>query len=284
MDWKRIAKRLLPPIALESLNRLQSYKNGTRSGYAWEGIYRNYNEAPRSGPAFEGDIWLDARRRNFERQLHAISDRKTSAKFVDEDTLLPFLVSIISAETDKIRILEFGGGLGESYLDLKSVVDPAIAIDYHVVEMARTCAQGLELFHGDHGIHFHSELPARLPAIDVVYVRSALQYVEDYAGLLRQLCAYSARFVLFVKLSAGNIPTFATAQRNLRGSTIPYWFINIRQLIQIMADAGYLLVFKNNLAKEYDQENFPEAYRLKHACNMLFARTTEKLFVRDDEV
>lgn len=59
------------------------------------------------------------------------------------------------------------------------------------------------------------------------------------------------------------------------GMTLPYWFLNVSEVIGIMAEHGYALIYKNAAAEDsYDQSNFPEAYRLGYACNLLFARAS----------
>jgi putative methyltransferase (TIGR04325 family) len=267
MNWKRIVKSCVPPIAIDLL---RSYKRSISPGYTWEGIYDHYKDVPENGLAFEGDVWVDSMRQLIEGEL---ADRKKGINSADtvENILLPFLVSVVCAESRSVRILDFGGGLGETYLHVKTLSDKGCQIDYHIVETPRMCEQGIALFQNQQ-IHFHSRLPVGLSDVDVVYVSSALQYVEDYVDLLEKLSAYHPRFVLFVKLSSGDIPTYATAQKNVRGSTIPYWFINIETLTQIMRDGGYSLIFRSVLEREYNQDNFPEEYRLKRACNLLFTK------------
>ena len=106
--------------------------------------------------------------------------------------------------------------------------------------------------------------------MDIVYTCSAMQYVEDYADLLKALCAYRPKYFLFVKLSAGDIPTYATAQKNVPGTVIPYLFLNVEEVIRIMKGNGYGLIYRCLLDREYDQGNFPPEYRLGRACNLLF--------------
>ncbi len=267
MNWKRIVKSCVPPIAIDLL---RSYKGGVRRGYTWAGIYEHYHDVPSTGLAFEGDVWAGSRCQLFESQFGRKNEINSAVAV--EDVLLPLLVSVLSTESRSVRILDFGGALGETYLRVKILLGQDCQVDYHVVETPRMCEQGIALFENNDQIHFHSSLPAGLSDVDVVYVSSALQYVEDYVDLLQKLSAYQPRFTFFVKLSSGDIPTYATAQKNLRGSTIPYWFINIEELLQIMRDAGYSLRFKSVLEREYNQDNFPEEYRLKRACNLLFAR------------
>jgi hypothetical protein len=46
----------------------------------------------------------------------------------------------------------------------------------------------------DERIHFSAQLPPRLPQLDIIYLSSALQYVEDYGTLLKTLAGYEAKY------------------------------------------------------------------------------------------
>ena len=108
--------------------------------------------------------------------------------------------------------------------------------------------------------------------IDIIHMVSVLQYIEDYAALIRTLCAYKAKCFLFVRLSVGDVPTYATAQKNVPGMTLAYWFINVNEIIEVMSANGYSLIFKSASEQEYDQNNFPQQYRMGRTCNLLFSR------------
>jgi putative methyltransferase (TIGR04325 family) len=157
-------------------------------------------------------------------------------------------------------------------LHLQALVRDTAELRYEVVETERSCVAGREIFSDDPRISFLERLPPESHRPDIVYLNSVLQYIDDYAGLTRTLCRYRARYLLFARLSAGDVPTYATAQLNVPGSVIPYWFINIDELLGIMRSEGYKLLFEDLLARKYDQANFPARYRLGHARNLLFAR------------
>jgi putative methyltransferase (TIGR04325 family) len=262
-------KRFVPPILLDLY---RSYR-----GYIWEGVYQHYRDVPSSGAGYESERLVKDTLVHTHNLL-AISKRYRSAptETIGEHALLPLLVSAICEEKSTLRVLDFGGGMGIAYVHLVSSVVNWRRIDYHIVENNAMCDAGKQLFANDAHMHFHSTLPANLSDVDIVYVSSALQYIEDYRGLLKVLCSYQPRYFLFVKLSSGNIPTYATAQKNLPGTVIPYWFLNVDEITNAMAENGYCLIFKSALEREYDQSNFPKAYRLGRACNLLFSRVTPK--------
>ena len=195
--------------------------------------------------------------------------------FQDESFLALIASMCAAGRRNGIRIVDFGGGMGNAYIHLlrNSVAIPDV--EYHIVEIESVCNAGRDLFKSDPRVHFHSSLPAGLTGVDIVYICSALQYIEDYPGLLNALCSYRSKYFLFVKLSAGDIPTYATAQKNLPGTVVPYWFVNLEEIERIMTGNGYGLIYRCLLDREYDQGNFPPEYRLGRACNLLFEGSSD---------
>src|SRR6266576_2022620 len=87
-------------------------------------------------------------------------------------------------------------------------------------------------------------LPGDLGNVDIILLGSVLQFVEDYKSLLKRLAALNAPYWLFTFVPTGDIPTFASGQKNVPGSTIPVWFFNLDELLEIMKALGYQMIFK----------------------------------------
>lgn len=270
MKWKQIAQKLIPPLIVDLFD---TYRSGFRSRYPWEGVYQHYRDVPVKGKGFDGDNWAKMISNSME-QLAADqkSDSILPTNVMTEYAFLPLLAAILCKEAGTARILDFGGGAGIGYLHLLNSLADCRSIDYHIIETQRVCEVGRKFFKGDEHIHFHASLPKEISNVDVVYISSALQYIEDYRSLIQELSSFGPKYFFFDKLSAGNIPTYATCQINVKGSVIPYWFININEIITLLNEMGYLLSTKWVLEREYNQENFPEEYRLKRACSLMFSR------------
>lgn len=271
MRLKQWVLRLAPPVLVDLYRRLR--RRPAAAAPIWQGIHRAHRDVPRSGAGY-GDPGLVQETLAHTEGVIAGTRRYGTipTAVTGEHTLLPLLASVLCKGSGRVRVLDFGGGMGVAYVHLVSSVPSCGVIDYHIVEHEAVCEAGARLFESDPRVHFHASLPDDLPALDVVHVSSALQYVENYVGLLARLCAYGSTYVLFVKLSAGDIPTYATAQTNLPGMTVPYWFIDVKEIVRLMSLGGYSLIFKGALEREYRQDNFPAEYRLGRACNLLFAR------------
>jgi len=265
-------KRFVPPVVADFYRYIRDARSSRR--HIWKGIYQHYRDVPTTGLGYNSER-LAEDTFTYTKHVLALAERYRTIPIeaVGEHALLPLVVALIRKNSVPVRILDFGGGMGIAYIHLRSsVVGDGDAVDYHIVENAVVCKLGARLFGGERCIHFHSALTPELSGLDIVYMSSAIQYIEDYAGLLKRLCAYQPQYFLFVKLSAGDIPTYATAQMNLPGTTVPYWFVSVNEIIQILSAEGYILAFKSALEREYNQDNFPPSHRLGRACNLLFVR------------
>jgi putative methyltransferase (TIGR04325 family) len=246
-------------------------------GYIWEGIYEHYRDVPASGPGFNGERWV---KDSFDLVNELVRTRRQEQSNSrpspgEGEKLLSLLCSLTLRDKGEVKVLDFGGGSGAGYVYLADMLPDATRLQYHIVETTAMCRAGEEFFQGETNIQFFDSLPPDGSHFDIVYINSALQYVEDYAGLIHQLCAYDPSFFLFVRLSAGKIPTFATAQRNVEGSVLPYWFLNIDELVQVFRKEGYSPLLQCTSKVSYDQSNLPLECRLNEIMDMLLGRRSE---------
>jgi putative methyltransferase (TIGR04325 family) len=248
-----------------------SIRHAWTSRRIWDGLYRSFDEVP---SRYENDF-EEKRAESVYRATRILIEesRKHHSipyEVIGEHNLLPLLAATVTKNDGTLTILDFGGGMGVSYVHLVNSLPAPSKIDYHVIEVPAICEKGSMLFEGDPRIHFHTDFPDDLERVDIVYVSSSLQYIRDFRGLIRRLCAYVPGYVFFVKLSAGDMPTYVTAQKNIRGAVIPYQFVNVDELVKVLESCHYELVFRGALERVYRQTNFPENYRLYRTCNLLF--------------
>jgi putative methyltransferase (TIGR04325 family) len=267
MNFKILLKQLIPPALVNLWKKRELYL-----GYYWRGVYSQLNQVPASGTEYNSNQLITFMRNFTERFQTAARSCGTIPPFLGDHTLLAMLAGVIGAHHESISILDFGGSMGIGFISVSTSLPGHWDISYHLVESQRVCETGETLWSGDDRIFFHSSLPKNLQ-VDIVYSRATLQYIEDYPGLLRQLAGYKAMFLLLADLPAGDIPTYATAQHNLKKSILPYWFFNFQEIIDIMAQQGYSLIFKGGQEKKYDRSNFPKSHRLEQMCNLLFTQS-----------
>lgn len=248
----------------------------------WEGVYDSFAEVPVEGPGFAGGDWLEKSAEKLAGLRSLATDTGTVGQLTGyTESLLPVIAGIVQAKSQAVRILDFGGGLGFSFYQVKRGLASSDALAFHIVDIEAVCAAGEEYFSEEPQIRFHSSLAdVAHERFDIVHIGSSLQYIENWQDQLAQLCAMDAEYVLMANIPAGDIETFATAQ-NYYGSKIACWFFDIAELIAAMSGNGYELAFKSSyftrvygVEQPYPLDNFEAKRRVDHPCMLLFQRAS----------
>lgn len=233
----------------------------------FSGVYKSFADAPSSGLGFSGDRWIESSKAKLER---LVSGKEEALIY---QNLLPFLVALVHSKK-KLKILDFGGGIGIVYMAVLTSF-PKRSFEYHIVDIERVCEEGRKIFKKDKKVFFHSQLP-NISGVDIVNIGSSLQYIGDWKKKLAQLASYKAQFFLFDDLHAGNIPTFVTLQ-NYYGSKIPCWFFNVGEVVSIMKKFNFDLIFKAKqrisyfgVVQKIPMENLPKKFRIDDTMCLLF--------------
>ena len=241
----------------------------------WDGVFPDFASVPRQGPGFDGPEWVDI-----------LTKRLESARTTPGGPLVPVYmlpaIAALAPGNGALRILDFGGGVGGTFLGLAAAMGDARELDYHVVDSAVVCARGRELHDGEDRLHFHESLSEAKEhcgdAADIVHLGSTLQYIEDWRGLFSALIDPAPRFLLLSDVLCGPFETFVTCQ-NVYGSRIPYQFLNDGDLVEAIEGMGLRLIMRTPYVKQLlgrygplPMDNFPPERRLDHSSHLLFAR------------
>ena len=170
-------------------------------------------------------------------------------------------------------ILDYGGSLGFGYVALEKVLghDALQGISYEVVEKTGVCKCGMDM-HSHRPIKFTTE-PAS-ENYDLVYIRTALQYMDDWKSVLEDIVAMRPKSILLAHTSVGDFITFKAIQMYY-GMPIPYWFICKDELMQLLYEHGYECVLDEEageLPSYLYSNDFDENLRLRYQRNMEFSR------------
>jgi putative methyltransferase (TIGR04325 family) len=244
----------------------------------WDGVYRSFAEAPAVGPGFDGDVW---RERSRQAALEAMAQLETGATMDyssrQRNALLPVIAATVLCKQERVAILDFGGGPGTGFVMLAAAVPEARArADYRIVEVDGICRTGRALFAGKPGPLFLDELPAG-GRFDLVHTASAIQYVEDWRGLVRRLASYRATYLAFCDIFVGGFESFVTLQ-NYYGSRTQHWFLNLGEFVGEVERAGYRLALKCDCNVKIlgvhgplPMDHFPAELRIQSSSHLLFA-------------
>ena len=246
----------------------------------WEGVYDSFLDVPVAGPGFSGSDWIE----NSSEKLAGFKSLAGNSSTVPSvigytDSLLPVIAGIVQGNRKKIKILDFGGGLGFSFYQVRDALASAENFELHVVDIEEVCTAGKNLFRDEPQIEFHSSLTdLEEESFDIVHIGSSLQYIEKWQDQLSVLCRLNPEYILMANIPAGDIRTFATAQ-NYYDSKIACWFFNVEDLSRTMLENRYGLVFKSSyftkvygVEQPYPLDNFETEYRVKYPCMLLFQK------------
>jgi putative methyltransferase (TIGR04325 family) len=265
---KRIVRGLLPPFLVDILRRIQPT---ARSRFVWDGIYQHRRDVPtlNAGADYDVDQRIDEMVKDARRSLRLVH---AGTNNVDWHEALGVLAGLVHSEKGRVRVLDFGGGIGHSFIQLLGTIGATAAVEYQIVELEKMSAAGREFFAHEPRVHFHTEVPVLADGVDIVYLSSVLPYIEDYADLLRSLARVRAPYLLLARFAAGRFPTYAAKQLNLPGQVLAYWFLNTDEIIKILDEVRYSLAYDGLVGPTYDQSNFPESHRMGRMRTMLFVR------------
>jgi putative methyltransferase (TIGR04325 family) len=189
--------------------------------------------------------------------------------------LEPLAVAMLG-RSGPVRVVDFGGAIGFSYLLLKKRLAPAVALDYHIIETPAICEAGREFFAGDASIRFHDSdaFLDTLPPNGLLNIASSLQYVKDWREKLRSLLRWKPEWALFTQLTAGEQKTYASMQRNVPGVQLAHWFFSQSEVIAEVESNGYKLLYSGRCQNAVNQIHHEPSLQIGYYRNLLFARAS----------
>ena len=250
----------------------------------WDGVFATFAEAAPDGTVFEEAIWLDKIAERCRQLSNASGENDAVAPVaVTRDYALPFVAACAAPHAGPLRILDFGGGMGTTFLPLVKMLAPDQPIDFVIVENAAVCSAGRDFFKHDSRITFREQVPGADEYFDIVHCGSSLHYVDDWEAMLDKLAALRPEYLLFADLPAAENPSFVTSQI-FHGKSIPVHFWNFREFVAAVEARGFTLAFRSRYQGYYLPQNatppvanFDAAHRLRYFCQLIFRRTNPDL-------
>jgi len=211
--------------------------------YIWEGIYDSFQAAAldQIGPGFRGRTYTERTRAAAQSCLAALRAGEPIPQFHKQrSTFLPITVAMMLGGRERLRVLDFGGGLGIGYMTLVESIGRDIErVDYAIVEVPEICDLGRKMF----DVEYLPELSS-VASCDLLHAASSMQYVENWKDIVKTFSSLQAQYILLSDVFAGAINTFATLQ-NYYESKIPHWFLNLDELLNEFSGHGYRLAMKS---------------------------------------
>jgi putative methyltransferase (TIGR04325 family) len=166
----------------------------------------------------------------------------------DQNVLLTFATALLltSWGRSRVSVLDWGGGVGLHSFVARAVLPPEVELEYHCAELPSICAVGRDAVPE---VTFWDDDACFARPYDFVLASSALQYVEDWPGTLRELAAATTDGLLLTRMPmVVEAPSFVVLQR-AHGyrfeSEYLSWVFNRAELLAAARGAGV------DLAREF---------------------------------
>ena len=222
----------------------------------WNGVFDENLFDQYSISTFNKETWLKKQSSILERELEECQNENYLTN--SSDYIFYGLVIGLSAYVKGVKILDFGGGVGLTYLKLSSFFrlnSIATNIKYHIIDLPNVIEVGQGKLASCENLTFSSELPEK-GDYDVILLGSSLHYVKDYQSLIKSLSTLSPKFIVICDIPAGfKNKTFITLQK-FYTDEIPVRFWNFWELVEAFSANGYMLYstcsFENGYLKHME--------------------------------
>ncbi|HVT73976.1 MAG TPA: methyltransferase, TIGR04325 family [Lacunisphaera sp.] len=222
-----------------------------RFGWRWfEGDYgtwaearakcRGYDDARIVEKVLQTTLLVAAGRGAYERDGVLFAEPKP------EPGLIAALREVASARRGRLRLLDFGGGLGTTYWRHRAALSDLEALRWDVVEQAPFAAAGRRHFSGG-ALHFFESIAEaqRTGPHDALLVSTTLQYLEAPHAVLGTWMSPGWPFIVFNNLPLHRrLPDRLAVQRvppEIYPGSYPVWFFNRERFLDQLS-SGYELV------------------------------------------
>lgn len=156
-----------------------------------------------------------------------------------------------SSHTRAIKLLDIGGGLGQT--DLALLACNKLETDLTIFERKPIVKIGMSL--QKNNVRYESKFPSK--KFNIVHIGSSLQYFYDFQGLIRQIIDTEPTYIIITDTAISQLPTFEAIQLNLAFTKIVRWIFNVDELNNLMH--GYTLIHRSH--------NYTPQHRFKSRRN-----------------
>lgn len=194
---------------------------------------------------FEHPIWIEQARQEVNAALLLLKKAEPHCP----KHLLPIL-SILNNHQRRLRLFDFGGGLGQALPYIYFPIN-----HYSVLDGPQNCKMGRQLFSSFKNIEFFDTLPNKGSHYDIVLFNGALHYIEDWRSALKAATAYTPQWILISRVAVGSpISVFSKQMIDIgfppqHIGEIYRWVFDIEELITTLADLSYQLVGRHPIRK-----------------------------------
>ncbi len=154
-------------------------------------------------------------------------------------SVFAYCITLAARNKDRLSLLDWGGALGNYGLIARSAV-PQVVFDYTVKDRPSICAAGRQI--NSMATFVDNDDVAFARRYDFVLASNALQYAEDWRGMVRRLAGAAEQWLAILQTPVIIAhPSFVVVQRPQRyglGADYISWAFNRTELLAEVAASG----------------------------------------------
>lgn len=150
---------------------------------------------------------------------------------------LAYAVARAGRSKNAIRVLDWGGGLGQSRLVIQAL-HPDISVEHHVAETPVTCVHGRQV---NPESVFHDDDQWQSLGFDLVIASGSIQYVEHWRELLENLVTVSGDWTYvarFPVIESGRTYVMRQRANPLYDTEYLGWVVRRNEVLEQLEDLG----------------------------------------------
>ena len=277
MNWRRLVRGMVPPIAWEFVRRatLPLRKPGNGFRFAPD---RWHTQLPK-GEELDSPGFVARERREWDllmsedlgcRPLVLFSRLPGVAhaqRVSEHGEWMAYAYALLLAAKgrDTLRILDYGGGFGHFFSVGKAVL-PDVALEYHCKDLPGIVAEGRRV---NPLVVWHCDDSCLDENYDLVILSGVLQYVPGWQALLRRVASAVRGYCFVMGVPAvERAPGYVAIQR-IHGAVAHYAILNRAEVLATLEGEGLTMV-REFLLDEHPA--IPAAPEQPIQCGWLFRR------------
>ena len=197
MEWLRALIKLFLPYGVILLHR----KKSCHAAVEYKGNYSSWEAAERDSEGYSSQEILDKVEKS---TLEVLSGKavfeRDSVLFFHEEPNYPLISNMLMKMKNQkeLKVLDYGGSLGSVYFQNRKYLSGFDKISWRIIEQPHFVKAGRKLFYEHPDISFFETVEEAMNGWkpDIALFSSVLQYLPDYAEIIRKIKTAGIRLIL----------------------------------------------------------------------------------------
>ncbi len=242
----KFLKEYLPPILIKKITGLL---------YGWSGNYKSWDQAKKKCTGYDNGVIFEKVKSSLLKVKNGLAVYERDSVLFDKIQysypLLSALYNIAILKQGNLNVLDFGGSLGSTYFQNKSMLENLSDYKWCIVEQSHFVEEGKTSFADEH-LNFYTDINACLKenSPNVILLSSVLQYLEKPYDLISFILSSDIEYIIVDRapmLRKGNDRiTIQKVPSKIYKASYPCWLLNEKKFLEVFL-RKYDLVFDDYL-------------------------------------